>query len=173
MDTNLPYTIGRLAIAMLAVPAAAVVGIALQEDYREVAYIPVKGDRPTFGYGSTKWVKMGDRTTPARALLRLYTEVEGIYANELKKCIKVPLHSYEFGAYVSLAYSVGAETVCRKAKPDKHGHIEPNLIDLINSERYAEACERIGAFVYGPDKTKPLPGLIKRRAAERAMCEGY
>ena len=162
----------RTAVALLAITASTITGIALHEDYRETAYIPVKGDVPTIGFGSTKGVKLGDKTTPARALLRLYEEVEGVYANELKKCITVPLYMHEFGAYVSLAYSVGAPTVCRKAKPDPiTGRYEPNLIDLINARRYAEACERIEAFKYGPGR-KVLPGLVKRRAAERAMCEG-
>lgn len=162
------------------VAATSLVTIAGFEDYRETAYIPVKGDKPTIGYGSTAGVKMGQKTTPARALMRLNDEVQGIYADGLKKCIKVPLYYHEFGAYVSLAYSVGVPTVCKKANKnpkDKHGNPLPpepdRLIDLINAQKYAEACERISAFVYGPDKTKPLPGLIKRRAVERAMCEGY
>jgi lysozyme len=42
---------------------------------------------------------------------------------------------------------------------------------LINSGHYAEACARIEAFKYGPGR-KVLPGLVKRRAEERAICEG-
>lgn len=157
----------RSAVAFLLVTASALTSIASYEDYREKAYIPVKGDKPTIGYGSTTNVKIGDKTTPARALMRLHTEVQGVYADGLKKCIKVPLHMHEFGAYVSLAYSVGTPTVCRKAGPGQ----PPNLIDLINARRYSEACARIDAFVYGPGRVK-LAGLVKRRAAERAMCEG-
>ena len=56
---------------------------------------------------------------------------------------------------------------CRKAKPGS----PPNLIDLINAEKYEEACERIEAFKYGP-RRRVLPGLVKRRAEERAVCEG-
>lgn len=157
----------RVSVAILVVTASTLTGIAQYEDYRGDAYIPVKGDVPTIGYGSTKGVKLGDKTTPTRALMRLHEEIEGVYADELKRCIKVPLHMHEFGALVSLAYSVGAPTVCRKALPGK----PPNLIDLVNSQRYAEACERIEAFVYGPGRVR-LPGLVKRRAGERAMCEG-
>lgn len=157
----------RVSIAVVMVTASALAGIAQHEDYRETAYMPIKGDVATVGFGSTKGVKLGDRTTPARALLRLYDEVEGVYADGLKKCIKVPLHMHEFGAFVSLAYNVGVPTVCRKAKPGQ----PPNLIDLINAGRYADACARIEAFVYGPGRVK-LQGLVKRRAAERAMCEG-
>lgn len=172
MSLETAQVASRSAVAFLLVTASALTSIASYEDYREKAYIPVKGDRPTIGYGSTTGVKLGDKTTPARALMRLHTEVQGVYADGLKKCITVPLHLHEFGALVSLAYSVGVPTVCRKAKPDPiTGRIEPNLIDLINSRQYARACERIEAFKYGPGR-KVLPGLVKRRAAERAMCEG-
>lgn len=164
--SNLPAQ-ARVSIAIVMVTASALAGIAQHENYVEVARIPVRGDVPTNGYGSTKGVKLGDRTTPARALMRLNDEVQGVYADELKKCITVPVHYHEFGAFVMLAYNVGAATVCRKAKPGQ----PPNLIDLINAGKYAEACERIEAFKYGPGR-RVLPGLVKRRAEERAMCEG-
>lgn len=165
-------TAARMAVATIVVAASTLTGIALHEGYRGEAYIPVRGDRPTIGFGTTKGVKMGDKTTPERALIQLMQEVEGVYADGLKKCITAPLYPHEFSAYLSLAYNVGVATVCRKAAPGK----PPNLIDLINSGRYPEACARISAFVYGPDGRggkKVMPGLIKRRAAERAMCEGF
>ena len=37
------------------------------EGLRLKAYIPVKGDVPTIGWGHTKGVKMGDRITKAQA----------------------------------------------------------------------------------------------------------
>lgn len=182
MDLSAVPMKARVAVGIIVVSAGTLIGVAEFEQYRETAYVPVKGDVPTIGYGSTKGVRMGDKTTPAQALRRLGSELEGVYANGLKKCITVPLYDYEFGAYVSLAYSVGVPTVCRKAKPNKDGVIEPNLIDLINAERYDEACERIEAFNRGPSPGKDakgekipgpvLRGLVKRRAAERDMCEG-
>jgi lysozyme len=147
--------------------ASTLVGIALHEGYQDEAYIPAPGDVPTIGFGTTQGVKMGDRTTPARSLVRLLDEVEGIYAAGVKKCVTAPLFQYEYEAYVSLAYNIGVGAFCRKAEPGK----APNLIDLINSGKYAEACERIEAFKYGPGR-KVLPGLVKRRAEERAVCEG-
>lgn len=157
----------RVAVGTIVLAAATLLTVADHEQYRETAYVPVKGDVPTIGYGSTKGVKMGDKTTPAKALRRLGSELAGVYADGIKQCIDVPLFDYEFGAYVSLAYSVGVPTVCRKAKP---GH-PPNLIDLINSRQYEQACKRIEAFNKGPGRVV-LAGLVKRRAVERAMCEG-
>jgi lysozyme len=158
---------GRMSVAVMVVSGALIGALATDEDYRETAYIPVKGDVYTIGYGSTAGVKKGDRTTPARALIRLLDEVENVYADGVRKCVTVPLYQYEYDAYVRLAYSVGVPTFCRKAKPGQ----PPNLIDLINAQRYAEACERIEAFNKGPGR-KVLPGLVARRAKERAMCEG-
>ncbi|HEU4854396.1 MAG TPA: glycoside hydrolase family protein [Nitrosospira sp.] len=161
----------RYPVAVVVLAASTVIGIAEYEDYREKAYIPVPGDVPTIGYGSTAGVKLGDKTTPARALRRLGEEAEGVYAAGIRKCVTVPVTAGVFGSLVSLAYSVGVPTVCRKALPGK----PPNLIDLINAERFAEACERIEAFNKGPDGRggkKVLPGLVKRRAEERRICEG-
>lgn len=156
----------RNAVTLLALAASTLVGIAGFEGYRGEAYIPVKGDVPTIGFGSTKGVKMGDKITPDRALMRLKDEVDSEYAQGVRKCVTVPLTDYEFGAYVSLAYNIGVPTFCRKAKPGK----PPNLIDLINAKRYAEACERIDAFAYSGGRK--LRGLERRRAEERAICEG-
>jgi lysozyme len=157
----------RSAMAVLVLAASTLVGIAVHEGYRDEAYIPVPGDVPTIAYGTTAGVRMGDRTTPVRSLVRLLDEIEGVYAAGVKRCVTVPLYQYEYEAFVRLAYSVGIPTFCRKASPGK----PPNLIDLINAEKYAEACARIEAFKYGPGR-KVLPGLVKRRAEERAICEG-
>jgi len=157
----------RMQIGALVLAASTLVGIATHEGYKGEAYIPVPGDVPTIGYGTTAGVKMGDKTTPVRSLQTLLDEIDSVYAQGVRRCVTVPLYQHEFAAYVSLAYNVGVPTFCRKALPGK----SHNLIDLINSERYAEACVRIEAFKYGPGK-KVLAGLVKRRAEERAICEG-
>ncbi|MDN5752409.1 MAG: glycoside hydrolase family protein [Nitrosospira sp.] len=157
----------RSAIAVMVLAASTLVGIAVHEGYKDEAYIPAPGDVPTIGFGATAGVRMGDKTTPTRSLVRLLDEVESVYAAGVKKCVIVPLYQHEYEAYVSLAYNIGVGACCRKARLGK----PPNLIDLINAERYAEACERIEAFKYGPGR-KILPGLVKRRAEERALCEG-
>jgi lysozyme len=160
-------TQARTTVAVMVLAASTLVGIAVHEDYKEEAYIPVPGDVPTIGFGSTAGVRMGDKTTPTRSLVRLLDEIEGVYAAGVRRCVTVPLYQYEYEAYVRLAYNIGVSTFCRKAKPGA----PPNMIDLINSRRYAEACARIEAFKYGPGR-KVLAGLVKRRAEERAICEG-
>ena len=62
----------RTAVAALGLSAAALVGLVLREGYSDRAIIPVKGDVPTLGFGSTtradgSLVRLGDTTTPPQA----------------------------------------------------------------------------------------------------------
>ena len=150
----------RKPIAGLILAAATLVGIATQEGYRETAYIPVPGDVPTIGFGSTKDVRMGDKTTPVRSLVRLMEEVDSVYVAGVKKCVTVPLHQHEFSAYVSFTYNVGVSAFCKST-----------MVKKLNAEDYDGACAELSNWVYGPGKKK-LNGLVKRRAEERAICEG-
>ena len=161
---------GRTAVTALVVTAAALMGIAGYEDYRGAAYLD-SGKVPTLGYGATQGVKMGDTTTPARALIRLHADASE-HARAIGRCIKAPLYQYEFDAYLSLAFNIGAGAFCRGAAPDQ----PPTLIDLINAERYAEACARIAQFdkYRNPNtgRLEALPGLTKRRLSEQRTCMG-
>lgn len=160
----------RTAIAALTVSAAALVGIAGYEDYRGSAYLD-SGNVPTLGYGATAGVKLGDTTTPTRALIRLHGDVSE-HARAIQRCIKAPLFQYEFDAYLSLAYNIGAGAFCKPAQSGK----PPTLIDLINTQRYAEACKRLLQFdKYRNPKTdqlEPLRGLTNRRQSEHRTCTG-
>ncbi|GKT18677.1 lysozyme [Acidovorax sp. SUPP2522] len=164
MDKN------RTTVAALVVSAASLVGIAGYESYRGNAYLD-SGNVATIGYGATAGVKLGDTTTPARALIRLHGDVSE-HARAIQRCIKAPLFQYEFDAYLSLACNIGAGAFCNPAKPAA----PPTLIDLINAQRYAEACARIREFnKYRNPKTgqlEPLRGLTNRRELEYRTCVG-
>ena len=150
----------RMPIQGMVLAAMTVVGIAVSEGYKGEAYIPVPGDVPTIGFGSTKGVRMGETTTPVRSLQRLVEEVDTIYVAGVKKCVTVPLHQHEFSAYVAFTYNVGVSAFCKST-----------LVKKLNTEDYAGACAELSNWVYGPGKKK-LGGLVKRRAEERAICEG-
>jgi lysozyme len=141
------------------VSAAILVGIATQEGYKEAAYIPVPGDVPTIGFGATQGVKLGDKTTPVRALNRLLDEVDSVYAQGVRRCVKVPLYQHEFSAYVSLTYNIGVANFCGST-----------LVKLLNQEKYAEACAEISRW--NRQGGKVSTGLVNRRKEERAICEG-
>lgn len=148
----------RTVIAALSLSAAGLVGIAQWESYTDTAVIPVKGDVPTIGFGATNGVKMGDRTTPPRALVRLLNDANS-HSEGIKRCIKVPLYQHEFDAYSSLAYNIGVNAFCGST-----------LVVKLNSGDYTGSCEQIKRWdrFHG----KQLPGLTKRRQAEYKLCIG-
>ena len=148
----------RQIAAALTLSASALVGIALHEGYRDTAYIPVPGDVPTIGFGTTEGVKMGDRITPLKALARALSDVQK-FEGALKQCVRVPLHQHEYDAFVSLAYNIGSGAFCGST-----------LVRKLNAGDYAGACAEIDRWTYAGGKR--LPGLVKRREEERARCEG-
>lgn len=148
----------RSTIAALVLSASMLVGIALHEDYRGVAYIPVLGDVPTLGFGATKGVKLGDKTTPPRALANLLTDVSA-HSEGIKKCIKVPLYQYEFDAYGSLAYNIGVGAFCKSS-----------LVAKLNAQDYAGGCTEI--LRWNKAGGRVLAGLTKRRQDEYKTCTG-
>lgn len=147
----------RIAAYSIAISAACLVGIATHEGYRSEAYKDTVGI-PTVGFGETAGVKMGDKTTPERALVQLLESTEK-HADAIRQCIKVPLYQHEFDAYVSLAYNIGAGNFCRST-----------LVKKLNAKDYAGACEEIRRWNKAGGKV--LPGLVKRREAEYRMCMG-
>lgn len=76
----------------------------------------------------------------------------------LKACVHVPMSDGEHAAWLSFVHNVGAGRFCSSTAHK-----------LLNAGQHRAACEQLPRFVYaGPNV---LPGLVTRRAAERAMCE--
>lgn len=150
--------IERNNIAMLAASAALIATIAGFEGFRSKAYIPVPGDVETIGYGTTAGVKMGDTVTKAEALVLLRKDVAG-FEGAIKRCVKVPLYQYEYDAYTSLAYNIGARAFCGST-----------LVRKLNAGDYTGACAQI--LRWDRFKGKPLRGLTNRRLIEYRMCIG-
>lgn len=148
----------RIAVAALSLSAAAFVGITVHEGYRDTAYLPTKNDVPTIGFGTTDGVKMGDRITVERALIRALRDSEK-FSGAVKRCVKVPLYQHEFDAYVSFSYNVGESAFCNST-----------MVRLLNQGQYEAACRQMDRWVY--QKGRKLPGLVKRRAEERERCLG-
>lgn len=165
MDTNS----NRSLIAVLVLSAAGLVGIAVDEGYTSKA-VPdaVRGAAvPTIGFGSTAGVKMGDTTTPVKALQRKLLDVAS-FEGALKRCVRVPLHQYEYDAYVNLAYNIGPGAFCAST-----------LVKRLNALDYAGACAEVlkWRFVAGLDCSLPAnkqcAGLWTRRLRTKAQCDGH
>jgi lysozyme len=148
----------RAPIIGLGISGVALIGLLVAEGYRDHAYIPVAGDVPTIGFGTTENVKMGDKVTVTQALNRAMIDVQK-FEGAIKSCVKVPLHQYEYDAYTSLAYNIGSSAFCRST-----------LVRMLNQERYDEACKQI--LRWDNFQGKPLRGLTIRREKEYKQCIG-
>ena len=148
----------RIVIGALTLSASALVGIAVHEGYRGEAYIPVKGDVPTIGFGTTDGVKPGDRIEPVQALVRKLADVQR-FEGVLKECVRVPLHQHEYDAWMQFTYNVGPSAFCNSTALRK-----------LNSGDYAGACDEMLRWVYVDGRK--VQGLVNRREAERQLCLG-
>ena len=163
MPNPAPKPSFRKPVAALAVTAAMAAGVSQHEGFRDKSYMPTPDDRPTIGYGTTfhpdgRPVQMGEKITKERAIVYLHNDLNK-FANAVKRCAPVPMHDYEFGAFVSLTYNIGEVAFCKST-----------ISKRLKDGDYAGACRGIEAWVY--QAGKPLKGLIARRAQERAICEG-
>ena len=147
----------RTVVAVLTLSAAGFVGITQREAFRAVAYSDGVGVT-TIGFGTTEGVKPGDRTTVEAALVRALQDTSK-YEGAIKRCVKVPLHQYEYDAYVSLAYNIGTNAFCGST-----------LVKKLNAGDYVGACAEISRWVKAGGKR--IQGLANRRVQERAQCEG-
>jgi lysozyme len=155
----------RTAIAGLVLSAAGLVAIVGQEGYSSKATIPVAGDVPTIGFGTTAGVRLGDTTTPQRALGRALRDI-GTFEGALKQCVHVPLAQGEYDAFVGLAYNIGGKAFCNS-----------RLVQKVNAGDYKGACGEILRWTYyqGKDcadaRYKHLcGGLATRRQQEYKQC---
>ena len=155
MSTNNPTRVG---IAALSLSAVGLVGILSHESYSPKAYIPVPGDVPTIGYGTTAGVHLGDSITPVKALQRAEADISK-FEGAVKECVVVPLYQYEYDAYMSLSYNIGTHAFCHSS-----------LVTKLNNKDYSGACSEI--LKWNKMKGKVLLGLTKRRQDEYRECTG-
>lgn len=148
----------RIILASLSLSAAAFVGLVQYEGWCGTACIPVPGDVPTLGFGTTEGVKLGDTITPPKAVQRALQDVAK-FEGAVKQCVKVPLHQYEYDAYISLSYNIGPTAFCGST-----------LVRVLNAGDYTEACKNI--LKWDKFKGKPLRGLTLRRQSEYKTCTG-
>lgn len=151
-------TTSRVLVAALALSASGLVGLVGYESYTDMAVIPIPGDVPTIGFGTTEGVKMGDKITPPVALERALRDVQK-FEGAIKRCVKVPLYQHEYDAFTQLAYNIGEGAFCGST-----------LVRKLNALDYAGACAEISRW--NKAGGREVRGLTIRRAKERATCEG-
>jgi lysozyme len=109
----------------------------------------------TIGYGHTHAVKAGDVITgeQADAFLREDLQVAELTVNTN---VKVKLTQGQFDALVSFVFNLGSGNF-----------VKSTLIKKLNAGDYAGAVDEFSKWVNAGGKK--LPGLVKRRAAEREV----
>lgn len=77
---------------------------------------------------------------------------------EALNCVRAPLTDGQRAAFLSFAFNVGDDAFCRST-----------LVRKANAGDFDGACAELSRWIYASGKE--LPGLVKRRAAERQLCE--
>lgn len=162
-------TIKRSRVAGLALSASALVGLIAHEGYTDKAVIPVKGDRPTVGFGSTfkedgTAVKMGDAITPQKAIARTLNHVQKDEAG-LKSCVTAPLSQAEYDLMVNFSYQYGVPTLCSSS-----------IVKQVNAGNYAASCEgyllykKVAGYDCSTPGNKRCPGVWARSQERYKTC---
>ncbi len=155
----------RIVVASLSLSAAAFVALVSSEGYTDRAIIPTKGDIPTLGFGSTTGVKIGDTTTPVRAIQRAAKELDTVYEAAVKRCAPVPMHQAEYDVYVDMTYNIGPAAFCSST-----------MASRLREGDYAGACNQIlqwkraAGYDCSTPGNKRCWGLWERRLQSHAKC---
>jgi lysozyme len=110
---------------------------------------------PTIAYGRTQGVKMGMKITQAEADEMLRQDLAEFEA-AVTKYVRVPLTQHQFDALVCWTYNVGIGALSTST-----------LLKKLNAKDYAGAANEFERWNKGGGKV--LPGLVKRRVAEKAL----
>lgn len=151
----------RRVLAGIGASAAVLVTIAEYEGYTGNAVIPIPGDVPTIGFGTTEGVRLGDRTDPVRAVRKLAEDADET-AQGVDRCIgDVPLFPRERDAFISLGYNIGVGAFCGSTLVKRLKQSPPD---------YAGACSEILRWTKAGGRE--VQGLVNRRQAEYRQCVG-
>jgi lysozyme len=107
-------------------------------------------------YGHTDpSLKITDKFTDAQCKDFLIEDLTEANAG-VNACIKAPLTDYQRAALISFTYNVGRNKLCSSTLAKKANANQP-------------FCAELSKWVYAGGKVRN--GLVKRRAAERRLCE--
>lgn len=112
---------------------------------------------PTVCYGHTKTAKLGQVKTAAECQALLETDLK-IALDDVNRLVKVELPAERRAAFVSFVYNVGASKFASST-----------MLRKLNAGDAAGSCAELSRWVYAGGRQ--LPGLVKRRAEERRLCE--
>jgi lysozyme len=135
--------------------AIALVCVSGFEGVRQYVYLDPVGI-PTWCFGETQGPRPVGYIPMAQCQALLADSLE-IASRGVDACVTVPLPDVRRAALVSFIYNVGEQAFCSST-----------LVRKLNAGDTAGACNELSRWTRA--KGIELPGLVKRRAAERAMC---
>ncbi|MCL8307605.1 MULTISPECIES: lysozyme [Pseudomonas] len=109
----------------------------------------------TIGYGTTRGVNAGMKISKEQAERMLLNDVQR-FEPEVERLVTVPLSQNQWDALVSFAYNLGSANL-----------ESSTLRRLLNAGDYAGAADQFPRWNKAGGKV--LPGLTRRRAAEREL----
>jgi len=112
---------------------------------------------PTICDGITKGVRLGQVATHAECDQMLVEELIR-HDRDMMACVRVPLNPNQRAAFLSFTYNVGAKNFCSSTLNRK-----------LNAGDYRGACAELSRWTMAGGRE--LRGLVRRRAAERQVCE--
>jgi lysozyme len=113
----------------------------------------------TIGYGHTKDVQEGDTCTEEQANEWLREDVRWA-EDAVRASVKLPLRQTEFDALVSFVFNVGVTAYMRST-----------LLQKLRRGDLQGAAQQFGRWTRANGRV--LRGLVRRRAAERAMFDEH
>ena len=153
MDSNKAKLIAKLGIGAvaLAVPVVMMYENLVTRTYRD----PIGILTACYGHTGPE-LRMGQRYTEAECERMLNADL--LKHAAALDCITRPMTDGQKAAFLSFAFNVGNARFCSST-----------LARKANAGDMAGACAELSRWTYAGGK--PLPGLVKRRATERAICE--
>ena len=132
------------------------------EGFRETPYKCPAGV-PTIGYGSTRYadgtpVKLTDKAITREQADAIMRTTLKEYEDAVNRYVSVALNQNEFDALTDFAYNAGAQNL-RKS----------TLLSKLNSDDRKGAAKEFDRWVHSNGQL--LPGLVRRRMAERMLFE--
>jgi lysozyme len=102
----------RIKVAGLSLSAVAFITLIVSEDFSPTATVPVKGDRPTVGFGSTyhqdgSAVKMGETISPVKGLQTAQAHISKDEVRFRQSLLSAELIQAEYDLYIDWVYQYG------------------------------------------------------------------
>lgn len=137
--------------------ALAAPGVKIYEGYVPVGYVDPVGIKTRCWGNTSPGIVVGKRYTleQCEALLKLDLRE---HADKIRPCVPVTTPEVSQAAFLSFAFNVGPTAFCGST-----------LAKKLKAGDLAGACAEMSRWTLAGGRH--WPGLVKRRAGERAMCE--